>query len=143
MTIGERILHWLGTPFRACAASFRFLVDLSPQQMKSVLTLAMIGGMISLSAQNVWYTFIAKEALHHGEQYLPFFGLIHQQIEFNSYLIGWFALIMGLIVFGADYFRAKWGDKDLGFGKGAPAAARAVADAADNKADQITEQAKP
>lgn len=115
---GDSFLHWLGTPFRAISASCQFLVDLTPQQMRSVFSLAMIGGMISLSAQNVYYTISAKNALHDGERYIPFFNLIHEQIKFNSYLTGWFALIMGLLVFGADYFKAKWGDKEAGFGKG-------------------------
>lgn len=115
--IWKGFVHWLGTPFRALSASFQFLVDLTQQQLKSVLTLAMIGGMIALTGVNVWYTYRAEAAVTKGHEYHNFFLLLQEQLRFNSGLIGWFALIMGLIVFGADYFKAKWGDKEAGFGK--------------------------
>src|ERR1044072_8578638 len=109
--------RWLGTPFRAISASAQFLVDLSQQQLKSVLTLAMIGGMVALTGVNVWYSYRAESAVTKGHEYHSFFLLLQEQLRFNSGLIAWFALIMGLIVFGADYFQAKWGDKELGLGK--------------------------
>lgn len=110
-------MQWIGTPFRAISASFRFLVDLTQQQLKSVLTLAMIGGMVALTGVNVWYSYRAEATVAKGAEYHSFFALLQEQLRFNSGLIGWFALIMGLIVFGADYFQAKWGDKELGLGK--------------------------
>lgn len=110
-------LHWLGTPFRMFADVFRFLVNLTTQQMRALFSLAMIGGMIVLSFQNVWYSYRAEQAVVKGHEYHSFFELLLEQLRFNSGLIAWFAVIMGLIVFGADYFRAKWGDKEIGLGK--------------------------
>jgi hypothetical protein len=118
MNILVAIIHWFGTPFRVLGRMGRFLVDLTPQQLKSVFSLGMLGGMIALSWHNVWYTYRAEAAVAKGEVYKPLFALLSDQIRFNSYLVAWFALIMGLVVFGADYFRAKWGDKEAGFGRG-------------------------
>jgi hypothetical protein len=118
MTRVSSFLFWLATPFRAMASGLMVLVNLSGRQMRALFSLAMIGGMIATSFQNIFYLSLAKEAVERGEIYLPLFGLIAKQITFNSYLIAWFAGIMGLIVFGADYFRAKHGDSEIGFGKG-------------------------
>ena len=123
------LLRWLGTPFRAISNSFQFLVDLTQQQLKSVLTLAMIGGMVALTGVNIWYTYRAEAAINKGHEYHNFFELLQEQLRFNSGLIGWFALIMGLIVFGADYFRAKWGNKEFGAGKGSEPVAPVAAPA--------------
>jgi len=114
----NHFLKWIGTPLRAISRGLMVLVNLSGQQMRALFSLAMIGGMIATSFQNIFYLHLAKTAVERGEQYLPLFGLIAKQITFNSYLIAWFAGIMGLIVFGADYFRAKHGETEIGFGKG-------------------------
>lgn len=110
--------RWLGHPFRALANAFRLLVNLTSQQIKALFSLAMLGGMISLSAQNALLTFVAKRAVEEGDTFRSYFDLIQEQMRFNSGLIAWFALIMGLIVFGADFFRARIGDKEVGFGRG-------------------------
>lgn len=102
--------YWLGTPFRT-------LVNLTGVQMRALFSIAMIGGMISLSVQNIWVTLQAREAVDDGDKYRPFFELLLFQLKFNSGLIAWFALIMGLLVFGADYFRARKGDTEVDFGR--------------------------
>jgi len=109
---------WLGTPFRAITNAFRLLVNLSSRQIKALFSLAMLGGMITLSFQNVALTYVAKSAVEKGDTFRAYFDLIQEQMRFNSGLIAWFAVIMGLIVFGADYFRAKVGDKEVSFGSG-------------------------
>lgn len=118
MTKAAQFFHWLGHPFRAVANSFRLLINLTGRQIKALFSLAMLGGMISLSFQNIGLTYVAKDATEKGDVYARFFNLIQEQMRFNSGLIAWFAVIMGLIVFGADYFRAKVGDKEVGFGRG-------------------------
>jgi hypothetical protein len=111
-------LHWLATPLRALVRGLIVLINLSNAQIKALLTIGMLAGMFSLSVQNIAFTYSAKRAVAAGELYRPFFDLIQEQMRFNSALIAWFAIILGLIVFGADYFRAKVGDKELGFGRG-------------------------
>lgn len=115
--VGE-FFHWMGHPFRAVANAFSLLVNLTSRQVKALFSLAMLGGMITLSFQNIGLTYVAKDATEKGDVYARFFNLIQEQMRFNSALIAWFAIIMGLIVFGADYFRAKVGDKEVGFGRG-------------------------
>lgn len=112
--------YWLGFPFRALADGFRVLVNLTRQQMRALFSVAMIGGIISLSTQNFAYVAIAGQVVARGENYAPMFRLVQEQMRFNSALIGWFAVILGLVVFGADYFRAKLGEKELEFGSGTP-----------------------
>lgn len=106
-----RFWQWLGTPFRA-------IVGLSGRQIKSLFSVAMLGGIIVMSWQNIALSFAAARAVDKGDTYRIFFDLIQEQMRFNSGLIAWFAVILGLIVFGADFMRAKWGDKEVGFGKG-------------------------
>lgn len=113
-------LHWVGHPLRAVAAAFGALVNLSRQQMRSLFSVAMIGGVIALSTQNLLYTYLARCAVDEGDTYRPLFLLIQEQMRFNSGLIAWFALILGLVVFGADYFRARLGEKEIEFGENAP-----------------------
>lgn len=107
--------HWLGTPFRA-------IVALTFPQIRSLFAIAMLGGMISMSFQNIGLSFMAARAVEKGDTYRVLFDLIQEQMRFNSGLIAWFAIILALIVFGADYFRLKVGDKEAGFGKGDAAA---------------------
>lgn len=90
------------------------LVGLSRQQVRSLFSVALIGGIIALSTQNVLYTFVAWRAVDR----VPLFALVQEQMRFNSALSAWFALILGLVVFGADYFRARLGEKEIEFGDG-------------------------
>lgn len=113
-------IRWLGHPLRSLALALSVLVNLSRQQMRSVFSLAMIGGMVALSTQNVLYAYLARRAVDQGAAYQPLFALILEQMRFNSALVAWFALILGLVVFGADYFRARLGEKEIEFGEGSP-----------------------
>ena len=101
--------HWLATPFRAIGRALHVVVNLSGEQMRSLFSFAMMSGMFSLSMQNIWFTFIAKSAVDKGELFRPFFALIQEQMRFNSALIAWFAVIMGLIVFGAGIAIGSFG----------------------------------
>jgi len=107
----QRFWRFIGTPFRA-------VIGLTSKQVKSLFSIAMLGGIIVMSWQNIALTFTAARAVEKGDTYRIFFDLIQEQMRFNSILIAWFAIIIGLIVFGADYMRAKWGDKEVGFGRG-------------------------
>lgn len=110
MNVLARFWHFLGIPFRA-------IVSLTGRQVKSLFSIAMLGGIIVMSWQNVAMLFLAARAVDKGDTYRIFFDLIQEQMRFNSLLIAWFALILGLLVFGADVFRAKWGDKEMEFSK--------------------------
>jgi hypothetical protein len=110
--------HFLTAPYRMVVSILIVLVNLSARQMRAIFSLAMLGGIVALSAQNAAYTYWAREAVEAGPRLVPWFELLAEQIRFNSYLIGFFSGIMGLVVFGADYLRAKFGSYEAGFGKG-------------------------
>lgn len=118
MTRWQKFWTSIGHPFRVMGSVFVVLVNLSSRQVKSLFSVAMLGGIFSLSIHNMFYTYLAQSSVGRGPTYSGFFELVQEQMRFNSGLIAWFALIMGLIVFGADYFRAKLGDKEMEFGKG-------------------------
>jgi hypothetical protein len=70
---------------------------------------------------NNFFLFTAKGAISRGEDI--WYGILFEQLKFNNYLIAWFAGIVGLLVFGADYIRGKIAGYELGFGKGGEPAA--------------------
>lgn len=96
------------------------MINLDGRQMRSIFSLGLLGGIIALSLQNVGLIYLAKQALDQGEGYLKLFDLLQSQMRFNSGLVAWFALILGLVVWGADYFRASLGKKSIEMGKGDP-----------------------
>lgn len=111
MSRWQRFWHWLGTPFRA-------IIALDRLQMRSLFSVAMLAGIIALSAENWVLMGLAHHAVEEGEVLKAWLGLLIERTRYNSALQAWFAFIMGLIVFGADYLRAKWGDKELSAGNG-------------------------
>jgi hypothetical protein len=111
MSRWSRFWHWLGTPFRA-------IVALTFPQVRSLFAVAMLCGIISLSAENWALMVLAHHAVEDGETMKAWLGLIIERTRYNSGLQGFFALILGLTVFGAQYMRARWGDKEIGIGRG-------------------------
>lgn len=111
MTRAARFWRFLGTPFRA-------IVSLTGRQMRSLFSVAMLVGIIALSIENWVMVGLAHHAVEGGDMFAVWFEMLLERTRYNSVLQGFFAFIMGLIVFGADYFRAKWGDRELEAGKG-------------------------
>ena len=107
----SRFWRFLGTPFRA-------IVSLTQKQVRSIFAIAMLSGIIALSVENWALIALAHQAVEQGDTFRIWFDLLLERTRYNSILQGFFAFIMGLIVFGADYFRARWGDKELSAGKG-------------------------
>lgn len=111
MTLPARFWRFLGTPFRA-------IVSLTGRQMRSLFSVAMLVGIIALSIENWVMVGLAHHAVEGGDMLTVWFEMLLERTRYNSFLQGFFAFIMGLIVFGADYFRATWGDRELKAGKG-------------------------
>lgn len=110
--------RFITAPYRMIATILHTLVNLTARQMRAIFSLAMLGGIVALSGQNAAYTYWAKDAVEQGERLLPWFNLLAEQIRFNSWLIAFFSGIMGLVVYGADYLRAKFGQFEASTGKG-------------------------
>jgi len=103
--------HWLGTPFRA-------IVALNFRQVRSLFSIAMLAGIIALSVENWVLLGLAHHSIEKGETLMVWLGLLVERTRYNSALQGWFSFVLGMVVFGAEYFRAKWGDKEIGAGRG-------------------------
>lgn len=132
--------HFLTAPYRMVVSILIVLVNLSARQMRAIFSLAMLGGIVALSAQNVIYIAWAKQAIALGENYMPWFGLLADQIRFHSWLIGVLSGIVGMIVIGADWLRAKYGQLEIGLGKGPSPADKALPDDVGPDADELLEQ---
>lgn len=103
--------HWLGTPFRA-------IVALDFRQVRSLFSIAMLCGVVALSLENWVLVGLAHHSIEQGEAAALWIGLLIERLRYNSGLQAWFSVILGLVVFGAEYFRARWGDKEIGAGRG-------------------------
>jgi len=110
-TLTQRFWRFLGTPFRA-------IVSLRFEQVRSLFAIAMLAGIVALSVENWVLMGLAHHSIEAGETMGAWLGLIVERTRYNSGLQAWFSIILGLVVFGAEYLRAKWGDKEFGAGKG-------------------------
>lgn len=140
----QSVLRWSATPFRAAARAIGFLVDLTPQQMQSLCTLSLIGGIIANSFWIFLYvTGVRREAAAGMSFDSPYFAVALDVVMYLSIMSGGFALFMCLIAFGADWLRIKYKDFEAGTGRGeqkaAHDAAEQVADAAGDAADAFPE----
>jgi hypothetical protein len=104
--------------WRAIIAALTVLINLTGRQMRALFSLAMLGGIVIHSATNWLYINMVRSMVDSGDLNMVFFGMILEQMRFNSAIVGLFALFVALIVFGADYLRAKHGDSEISFGKG-------------------------
>ncbi len=93
------------------------ILALTREQVRALYSIAMLFGIVALSVESWVLLGIAYNAAQEGEA-SAFFGLLVTRLRYVSVLTGMFALIVALVVFGADYFRAKWGDNELSAGKG-------------------------
>lgn len=113
------IWWWLGGPWRSFKALAVVLVNLSRQQMRALFSIAMLGGIIALSFQNIGLIWEVKALLGQAKETL-FGEMVLAQQFWNNVIIMVFCVSLALIVFGADYFRAKYGDAEFSAGRGAP-----------------------
>ena len=86
---------------------WKALLSLTRQQVRSLYAIAMLGGIVALSAES-WLLI----GLAHGAEG-EWFSLLLERLRIVSALTGMFALIIALTVFGADYFKAKYGGAEF------------------------------
>lgn len=108
--------HWLGHPFRAAASAFRVLINLTQAQIRALFSLGMLGGIVALSFQNIGLIVLVRSVLQDASPGSLFGEMALNQQYWNNVIMGGFGLILGLVVFGADYFRAKLNQKEIEFG---------------------------
>jgi hypothetical protein len=116
MEKARAFFYWIGTPFRAFGNFLRALVNLTRTQMRAIFSLAMLGGIIALSFQNLGLMFLVEKR-NAGIESL-FGQMALNQQWWNNAIMGGFATILGMVVWGADYLRAKYGGMELEAGDG-------------------------
>lgn len=120
--LASRLLYLLGLPFRLLWGALTSIANLTAAQVRSLVTVAFLAGMVSLSGENWALTFAADHASHRfidepaGSQAL--FGFLLERMRYISGLQFWLALILGAVVLGADYVRLKLGEHEASIGKG-------------------------
>lgn len=114
---------------------FRALIGLSREQVRSLYSVAMLGGIVALCCLGFTFIWWGEDAALVN---VLWFKMLAEVIRYVFALIALFALIVGMTVFGAEHFSLKWADKEFS----AKGAAREVADAADDKATEIEGAAK-
>lgn len=115
-------MSWLAIFFRAIFYPFRrlghaigFLVDLSPQQMQSLCTLSLIGGIVANSFWIWLYVAGVRRAAAGGMPFdSPYFTVALEVVQYLAIMSAIFALFMCLIAFGADWLRIKYKDFEAG-----------------------------
>lgn len=95
----------------------KWLLSLTRQNIRSLYAIAMLAGIVALSGEAWTMLYFVHHAVAEGEPSV-FVEALLERLKYNALLTGLFALIVALTVFGADYLRAKWGDREIGFGKG-------------------------
>lgn len=113
----EWLCHFIMAPIRIFGQAILYIVNLDRKQVRSLFAVAMLAGIIALSAENWVLIGAAHHSVSHNENNLTWFGLLVERTRYNSGLQAWFAIIMGAVVFGADWMKAKFGDKEFGIGK--------------------------
>lgn len=117
MTYLAAFMHWLGHPFRAIGDAFRALINLSRIQMRAVFSLAMLGGIVSLSFQNMALIVLVDQ--RGNVQIASLLGkMVLSQQFWNNAIMACFATILGLVVWGADRFRMKSRIAEIEAGRG-------------------------
>lgn len=116
MTRLAHFARWCGHPFRCCARAFTVLINLSQTQIRALFSLGMLGGIIALSIQNIALMAMVRDVLKDALPGSLFGQMALNQQWWNNAIMAGFAAILGLVVFGADYFRAKVDQREIEFG---------------------------
>lgn len=111
-------LRWIGHPFRSVSRGFMFLINLNQTQIRALFSLGMLGGIIALSLQNIGLIVMVRRVLGEASPGSLFGHMAMDQQWWNNAIMAGFGGILGLVVFGADYFKFKHGETEGGFGKG-------------------------
>lgn len=120
MTHAANFLRWLGHPFRVLACAARALINLTQTQIRALFSLGMLGGIIALSLQNIGLIVMVRRVLGDASPGSLFGQMALNQQWWNNAIMAGFGLILGLVVFGADYFRAKVDQREVEFGRAKP-----------------------
>lgn len=92
---------------------WRAALSMTRTQIRSLYALAMLGGIVAFcgaGAAIMWFAYDAALANP------SWFKLAVEVIRYLFALIAMFALIVAMTVFGAEFFKAKYGGNEIEFG---------------------------
>ena len=95
---------------------WRSIISLSREQVRSLFAVAMLAGIVALSAQGWSMVALIHHVTHGGEFNQHLFGALMFVLEWTFYLIAGGAACVALVVFGADYLKAKYGNAEIDLG---------------------------
>ena len=116
MTWSQRLGQWLIAACSGLCIPFRAMVSLDGQQVRSLFSVAMLGGIVALSTQNMALIMLVRELLRQAGPGSLFGQMALTQQFWNNVIITLFAVSLALIVWGAAYLRAKYGNFELATG---------------------------
>lgn len=95
---------------------WKAMIGLSRAQVRSLFAVAMLAGIVALSAQGWAMVALIHHVAHGGEFNEHLFGALIFVLRWTFYLIAGGAGCVALVVFGADWLRAKYGDAEFSVG---------------------------
>lgn len=107
----KRFFSILGAPFRAIWGALNSIASLDRRQVRSLVTVGFLAGMVSLSAENWAITFVADEAASRisenrvGGNHL--FEFITERMRWTSALQGLITVVLGAVILNADRMSVK------------------------------------
>lgn len=141
------VWHWLGGPWRAFKGFWVALINMDRRQMRSLFSIAMLGGIVALSFQNGGLILMVRQLLKDAAPGSLFGQMAINQQLWNNIIIMVFCVSLALIVWGADYFTAKYKGGEISAGRGVDdarvEAAKRVEKAAHDEREAIEDEAKP
>lgn len=141
------VWHWLGGPWRAFKGFWVALINMDRRQMRSLFSIAMLGGIIALSFQNGGLILMVRQLLKDAAPGSLFGQMALNQQLWNNIIIMVFCVSLALIVWGADYFTAKYKGGEISAGRGVDEArveaAKRVEKAAHDEREAIEDEAAP
>ena len=119
--MAAKALHLAGLPIRLLWAGLTSIANLTRPQIRSLVTVAFLAGMISLSGENWAITFLADKASHRlaedGEGAAALLAFLTERMRYISGLQAWLALILGAVILNADHLRFKHGAIEASMGR--------------------------
>jgi hypothetical protein len=141
------VWHWLGGPWRSIKGFCLALINMDRRQMRSLFSIAMLGGIIALSFQNGGLILMVRQLLKDAAPGSLFGQMALNQQLWNNIIIMVFCVSLALIVWGADYFTAKYKGGEISAGRGVDEArveaAKRVEQAAHDERKEIEQETAP
>lgn len=120
MSKTEAVHNILTAPFRALWGVLTKIASLDRKQVRSLVTVGFLLGMMSLSAENWMTTWYLNDVLQNNgitaEKQRLFFGFLSERMRYTSILQGVVALALTCVILNADRMSFKAGGVEASVG---------------------------